>query len=62
MSGQIRFRVRYQHLTSGYMDYLMVSVDEMREIVAGTGWNVVRVMPLRGPMYFAVVEKEAGGG
>jgi hypothetical protein len=57
MPGQIRFRVRYENLTSGDMDYLMVCVEEMRKIVAGTGWRVARVLAGKGGVYVAVLEK-----
>jgi hypothetical protein len=37
MAGQIRIRVRYQTIIGPWFDYLMVSPEEMAEIVAGTG-------------------------
>ena len=58
MAGQICFRVRYQHLASAYMDYLMVSPDEMRKIVQGTGWHVARLLPSSGSTYIAILEKD----
>jgi len=62
MSGQIRFRVRYNQYATGYYDYLMVSPAEMREIAAGTGWHVARVLPSKGSTYFAVLEKDGADG
>ena len=58
MAGQIRFRVRYRQLCTPYMDYLMVSRDEMRQIVAGTGWRIVRFFDSRSSVYIAVLEKK----
>jgi SAM-dependent methyltransferase len=58
MSGQIRFRVRYRQLATPYIDYLMVSPDEMHKMVAGTGWHVSRVLPSPGSTYIAILEKD----
>ena len=57
MAGQIRFRVRYRQYTGGWMDYLIVSPDEMREIVAGTGWQIVKILGDEQGRYVAVLEK-----
>jgi SAM-dependent methyltransferase len=59
MSGQLRLRVRYRHYTSPWFDYLMVSPDEMREIVEGTGWEVSRIIDSGSPAgnYTAVIER-----
>jgi SAM-dependent methyltransferase len=57
MSGQIRIRVRYKTLIGPWFDYLMVSPEEMAEIVAGTGWQIGPVMEGEGGMYTAVLEK-----
>ncbi len=43
LGGQIRLRVRYKAYATPWVDYLMVSLDEMEEIFAGTGWGVERV-------------------
>ena len=44
LGGQIRLRVRYKAYATPWVDYLMVSLDEMREIVTGTGWEVDEVL------------------
>lgn len=43
LGGQIRLRVRYKAYATPWVDYLMVSLDEMREIVSDTGWEVDQV-------------------
>jgi SAM-dependent methyltransferase len=58
MAGQIRFRIRYRHLHTPYLDYLMVSQDEMKQIVAGTGWQIRQVFSSEHTNYIAVLEKE----
>ena len=58
MSGQLRIRVRYHRYCTPWFDYLMVSPDEMKAIVAGTGWRVRRFLRSSSPMYVAVIEKD----
>ncbi len=58
MTGQIRMRVCYQMYRSPWFDYLMVSRDEMQEILAGTGWQVQQFIDSPGSVYIAVIEKE----
>ena len=57
MSGQIRLRVRYKRYCTPWFDYLMVSPQEMKAIMAGTGWRVRRFLKSGGPTYVAVIEK-----
>jgi SAM-dependent methyltransferase len=59
--GQLRIRVRFGHARTPWFDYLIVSPREMRDIVAGTGWRVARVIRTTGPDYVAVLEKTTGG-
>lgn len=59
MSGQIRLRVRYQTCKGPWFDYLMVSQDEMKEILTGTGWHTERFLSATdSPMYVAILEKD----
>jgi SAM-dependent methyltransferase len=58
MAGQIRFRIRYEGRCSPYLGYLMVSKEEMRKIVAGTGWRIARFIDSATSTYIAVLEKE----
>lgn len=58
MPGQIRLRVRYRKYATPWFDHLMVSKDEMRDILDGTGWTVGRFIGPRGPGYIAVIEKD----
>jgi len=59
MPGQVRLRVRYRETASPWFDWLFVSPTEMRRVVAGTGWEITRLL---GPddehgLFVAVVEK-----
>ena len=57
MPGQTRLRVRYQTYATPWFDYLLVSPDEMKKLVEGTGWRVAKVFRSRGPAFSAVIEK-----
>jgi SAM-dependent methyltransferase len=61
MPGQVRFRLRYRDLSTPYLDYLLVSRDEMRRIVDGTGWRIARFFDSPGANYVAVLEKSKEG-
>jgi len=60
MGGQLRFRIRYMTYATPYFDYLLVSKDEMRDIVAGTGWKIARFFDSaeRPSVYVTLLEKE----
>ena len=59
MSGQIRLRVRHRTYKSPWIDYLMVSKNEMKAIVAETGWHIERFIDSDTSMYIAVLEKDS---
>jgi SAM-dependent methyltransferase len=56
MSGQIRIRVRYRNHTTPWFDYLMVSPDELEELLDGTGWQLARVLESE-DTYVAIIDK-----
>jgi SAM-dependent methyltransferase len=58
MGGQLRLRVRYKTFRSPWFDYLLVSPQEMRQILDGTGWAIKKLFPSSGGMYTAVIKKE----
>jgi SAM-dependent methyltransferase len=57
MAGQIRLRARYQNYATPWLDYLFVSREEMKRIVAGTGWIVQEIFGSSGPTYIAIIQK-----
>ena len=57
MAGQLRLRVRYRRAVTPWFDYLIVSPDEMRDLVAGTGWQVARLIQGEGGIFAAVIDK-----
>jgi hypothetical protein len=62
MGGQVRIRIRHKRWIGPYFDYLLVSRDEMRQILDGTGWRVKAFFDLgpvgRSFIYSAVIIKE----
>ena len=44
MAGQLRIRVRYRDLAGPWIEYILVSPDEMAELADGTGWQVDRIV------------------
>jgi SAM-dependent methyltransferase len=57
LGGQLRIRVRYKTYRTPWFDYLFVSPEEMREVVSGSGWRVVSVIPSEGAAYVGVLER-----
>ena len=58
MGGQLRIRVLYKTHRTPWLDYLMVSRDEMQSILAGTGWALERTVDGEHGTYVAIIEKE----
>jgi SAM-dependent methyltransferase len=56
LPGRLRLRNRYRDLVGPWFDYLIVSPEEMAEIVDGTGWKIRRVVRDEGSYYVAVLE------
>jgi cyclopropane fatty-acyl-phospholipid synthase-like methyltransferase len=60
LPGQLRLRVRYKTMIGPWFEYLMVSPEEMAEIVAGTGWHIAQIFWADGGVdYTAVLQKSA---
>ena len=58
-AGQVRIRVRYRKYINPWMDYLLVSRDEVRQVLQGTGWAVSHFLDSDGPPYVAIIDKIA---
>lgn len=56
LPGQIRLRIRFRDVVGPWMDYPMVSPEQLRELVAGTGWEVAELLDSE-DTYVAVLEK-----
>lgn len=58
MPGQLRIRIRFRNYVGNWFDYLLVSKNEMREILKDTGWKVKKIIDSESYMYSAIIEKE----
>ena len=59
MSGQLRGRIRFEKYAGKWFDWLMVSKEEMKEILDGTGWRVKEFINSKSPKYIAIITKIA---
>jgi hypothetical protein len=57
MSGQVRIRVRYEMYVGKWFDYLIVSREEMEQILLGTGWKIREFLNSGGPQYAPIIAK-----
>ncbi|MDH5440363.1 MAG: hypothetical protein OEZ48_09770 [Candidatus Bathyarchaeota archaeon] len=60
MSGQLRGRVRFEKYVSEWFDWLMVSKEEMEEILSVTEWRAKEFIDSEDTKYIAIIEKAAG--
>ena len=58
MGGQVRIRVRYQKYKGRWFYFLMVSKEEMAQILSNTGWKVQEFLD-RGTSYYTAIIKKA---
>lgn len=58
LGGALRIRVRYRTHATDWFDYLMVSREEMRDVVADTPWTVSEFLDGEDGNYVGVLEKE----
>jgi SAM-dependent methyltransferase len=58
LPGQLRIRVRYLTYIGQWFEYLLVSKEEMQQILNGTGWAVSRFIDSDGAPYTVVMEKQ----
>jgi len=59
MSGQLRLRIRFRKYAGQWFDYLIVSKEEMKEILKGTGWKIKEFIESDNSQYIAIIEKVA---
>jgi SAM-dependent methyltransferase len=57
LPGQARIRVRYKKTVTPWIEFLMLSPDELHNLVDGTHWHVVTVLDDPGGNYVAILEK-----
>lgn len=57
LPGQVRLRVRYRKYTTPWWDLLLVSKQEMADILDGTGWRANIYLETETASYIAILEK-----
>ena len=58
LSGQGRIRIRYRKYVTPWFDFLRMTVDELRGLLAGTGWRLRQTISSDDSLYVAVLEKD----
>ena len=56
-AGQVRIRVRYKRYVTPWIDLLMVTKEELRQLLDGTGWALRETIEGEGGLYVAIIEK-----
>jgi SAM-dependent methyltransferase len=59
MPGQLRIRIRYMKYVGKWFDYLIVSREEMTEMLKGTGWKPEKFIDSTSSPYAAIINKQA---
>jgi SAM-dependent methyltransferase len=57
MGGQVKIRNRFREYVGRWFDYLMVSKEEMREILKGTGWKTRQFINSENSRYVAIIQR-----
>lgn len=57
-AGELRMRLRYKRFIGEWFDYLLVSKDEMRTLLEGSGWHIQSFLDSGQQSYVAVIEKD----
>lgn len=58
MSGETRIRVRYKKYVTPWVDFFMVSKEEMKAILEGTHWELGEFIDGQQGVYIAVIKKK----
>ena len=59
LSGQTRIRLRFETTVTKWIEYLMVSKEEMEQLINGTGWKISRFIDSENSGYVAIIERVA---
>jgi len=57
MSGHERVRLRYEKYATEWFDHLLVSKEEMKKILNGTGWKIKEFLDSEDSHYIAIINK-----
>jgi hypothetical protein len=51
--------VRFEKTVTNWIEYLMVSKEEMKQLINGTGWRISQFIDSENSGYIAIFEKMA---
>jgi hypothetical protein len=57
MCRQVRIRIRYEKYMGKWFDFMMVSREEMEQILKGSGWEITEFLNSEGPHSIAIIRK-----
>jgi 2-polyprenyl-3-methyl-5-hydroxy-6-metoxy-1,4-benzoquinol methylase len=57
LAGEVRIRIRYKRFVTEWIDLLMVSESELRELLKGTDWELTETLSEDNGRYTAVIVK-----
>lgn len=57
MPGQLRIRMRYKKYKTPWFNYLLMSKEELEDILENTGWAVNEYIEGESGMYIAIIDK-----
>jgi SAM-dependent methyltransferase len=57
-SGQGRICIRYRKYVTPWFDFLRMTVEELRELLEGTGWRLQQMLSPDDSLYVAILEKD----
>jgi len=57
MSGQLRLRIIYKKYKTPWFDYLLVSKEELKDILRDTGWTSSKILNGEMGTYIAIIKK-----
>jgi len=55
--GQIKIRIEYKDEVGDWFELLMISSQELEELIKDTGWKILRIVEGKDGNYGAVLEK-----
>lgn len=56
-AGKIKIRIEYRNETGDWFELLMVSADELEDLIEDTGWKILKIVNVEEGNYGAALEK-----
>jgi len=59
LGGQTKIRIRFEKTVTKWIEFLMVSKQEMEQLINATGWKISRFINSKNAGYVAIIERIA---